>query len=65
MPWVAQSAPADRRTEGISCHPFFFLALDLPGGIRLSLSLAGGKPGSLPQKGTEISSVMSVLKTQD
>ena len=44
---------------------FFFLAGDLPGGIRLSLSLAGGKAGSLPQEGTEISYVLNVLKTQD
>lgn len=65
VPWVVPSAPADSCPGGIYCHTFFFLAGDLPGGIRLSLRPAGGKAGPLPQEGTETSGVLNVLNTQD
>lgn len=46
-------SPADS-CPGISCHPFFFLAGDLPGG---SLAPGHGK--------AQISGVMNVLNTQE
>lgn len=45
--------------------PSFFLAEDLPGSIRQSLSTLVGSLAPLPQEGGEISGMMEVLKTQD
>lgn len=49
----ARSRSAPGSCLGGHLLPSFFLAEDLPGSIRQSLSLPGGKPGSLPQEGRD------------